>query len=99
MEKKKPPLSIKDPAAISVLAKLLGAARRAESEGKYLAMSKLMETANKISDKISSITEQSSKSRIDTNFYGSNPYSSFFDTLQKVKYYPSFIKVQGEIVE
>lgn len=95
MEKKKPPLSIKDPAAISVLAKLLGAARRAESEGKYLAMSKLMETANKISDKISGLTEQSSQAREQN----ANPYAKFFDTLTRVKYYPSYIQVQGEIVE
>lgn len=97
--KKVPPISIKDPAAISVLAKLLGAARRAESEGKYLAMSKLMETANKISDKISnSEGNSSSKKKFATN-YGTNPYSSFFDTLQKIKYYPNYIPVQGEIVE
>lgn len=97
MKKKPPALSIKDPAAISVLAKLLGAARRAESEGKYLAMSKLMETANKISDKIS--VGKKSEPKMDSNAYGSNPYSSFFDTLQKVKYYPSYTRVQGEIVE
>lgn len=95
MEKKKPPLSIKDPAAISVLAKLLGAARRAESEGKYLAMSKLMETANKISDKISGLADQSFQSRNKET----NAYSSFFDTLTRVKYYPSYTQVQGEIVE
>jgi hypothetical protein len=96
--KKVPPLSIKDPAAISVLAKLLGAARRAESEGKYLAMSKLMETANKISEKISN-SEKTSNPKSNKTNYGSNPYSSFFDTLQKIKYYPNYIPVQGEIVE
>jgi hypothetical protein len=96
--KKIPTLSIKDPAAISVLAKLLGAARRAESEGKYLAMSKLMETANKISDKISNSEKVSNKKKPPVN-YGTNPYSSFFDTLQKIKFYPNYIPVQGEIVE
>lgn len=97
--KKRPPLSIKDPAAVSVLAKLLGAARRAESEGKYLAMSKLMETANKVSDKLQTSSEKTSKARMDSNVYGSNAYSSFFDTLKKVKYYPSYTRVKGEIIE
>ena len=97
--KKRPPLSIKDPAAVSVLAKLLGAARRAEAEGKYLAMSKLMETANKVSDKLQTSSEKTSEARMNSNVYGNNPYSSFFNTLKKVKYYPSYIRVQGEIIE
>lgn len=91
MKKTPPPFSIKDPAVISILAKLLGAARRAESEGKYLAMSKLMETANKISNRANGSNLDDEKSR--------TPYKSFFDTINKIKFNPEYIRVQGEIVE
>lgn len=85
MKRKAPPplYNIKDPAVISVLGKLLGAARRAESEGKYLAMSKLMETARKISDRIG---EEGSQ-------------TEFYSNLKKIKFYPEYIPVQGEIIE
>jgi len=85
----------KNPEAIRALSKLLQAAQRAQSQGKYLALSKIISEARKLSDRMDHDTRE--QEHEEANLNSKNLYADLFKTIRK--HDDNYRKVSGEIVE
>jgi predicted S18 family serine protease len=93
-------ISAQNASAIKTLAKLLDAAQRAQHQGKYLALGKIITEAKKLSDVLGESPEAQREEEQNFNSF----YRGFFEDLKQQKQKPpqpeqEYKKVFGELVE